>query len=100
LEVGVEGEPDEKTGMVVDFARLKNIVQREVIIHLDHAYLNDLSVPIGQSSFPYNQPTAENIVAWIYNRLEHYWTTNNERGEIAFLRLWETSDSYVEERLR
>lgn len=41
LVVTVKGKLDEQD-MVIDFALLKDIVQKEVIDILDHAYLNDI----------------------------------------------------------
>ena len=41
LEVTVRGEPDPITGMVIDLKRLKDIIQKEIITHVDHKHLND-----------------------------------------------------------
>ena len=45
--------------MALDFGDLKAIVNREVVDALDHRYLNDFI----------DNPTAENIAVWIWNRL-------------------------------
>jgi len=77
LEVTVQGEPDDK-GMIMDFAVLKDIVKKNVLDIIDHSYLNDII----------EQPTAENIVMWIWKKLE-------KEINLHELRLWETSDSSV-----
>src|SRR3984957_10804867 len=40
LEVTVAGEPDPVTGMVVDLADLKKILEQEVMRRMDHRHLN------------------------------------------------------------
>ena len=59
LEVTVERTVEPESGMVIDFADLKMVVQREVVDVLDHRNLNDIM----------ENPTAEVIVVWIWNRL-------------------------------
>ncbi|AFG36100.1 6-carboxytetrahydropterin synthase QueD [Fervidobacterium pennivorans subsp. shakshaketiis] len=82
LQIVVCGEKDEE-GMVIDFIELKEIVKREVLNYLDHAYINEI-IP---------QPSAENIAEWIWERLEKYLTT--ERYKLTEVRLWETPTSWV-----
>ena len=79
LEVAVEG-PIAENGMVLDFADLKAVVQREVIDHFDHTLLNDLL----------DNPTAEVIAANAWKRLEAAGLV------LAWVRLWETPTSSVE----
>lgn len=100
LEIGVEGFVNSKTGMVMDFSRLKEITSREIVDILDHAFLNDLRDEPGELgiNFPWEMPTAENMVDWIVLRLINRWDGTREGGEIIFVRLWETSTSYVEWR--
>ena len=59
LVVTVERAVDERSGMVIDFGELKQIVRREVIDLVDHKCLNDLI----------DNPTAELVVVWIWQRL-------------------------------
>jgi len=82
LQIVVCGEKDEE-GMVIDFVELKEIVKREVLSYLDHAYINEI-IP---------QPSAENIAEWIWERLEKYLTT--KRYKLTEVRLWETPTSWV-----
>jgi 6-pyruvoyltetrahydropterin/6-carboxytetrahydropterin synthase len=58
LQVSVEGAVG-SNGLVIDFLILKKIVREQVLDHLDHANLNEIL----------ENPTAENIVVWIWERL-------------------------------
>ena len=51
-----------KNGMVMDFGDLKKIL-KEVLLPLDHIFLNDLS------AFKKNSPTSENIAKYIFNEI-------------------------------
>ena len=91
LEVGIYGKIDEKTGMVIDFGELKNIVKENIIDELDHKLINDII----------SMPTAENMVVWIHEKLEGVMKTHRGFGEIirlSLIRLWETQTSYAEWR--
>ena len=65
LIVSVTGEVDTETGYVVDVKILKDFIKSEVEDVLDHKNLN-LEVP----EFKETNPTAENIVIFIYNKLK------------------------------
>ncbi|ODN29873.1 6-carboxytetrahydropterin synthase QueD [Fervidobacterium thailandense] len=82
LQVVVCGERDEE-GMVIDFIELKRIVQEHVLSVLDHSYINEIL----------QQPSAENIAEWIWNRLYPHLST--ERYRLSEIRLWETPTSFV-----
>jgi 6-pyruvoyltetrahydropterin/6-carboxytetrahydropterin synthase len=79
LEVTVEG-PLGDHGIVVDFADIKDVVERDVVAVYDHRYLNDLL----------DNPTAELLAAEIWKTVE--------AADLAVsrIRLWETADSFVE----
>ncbi|RYJ45618.1 6-pyruvoyl trahydropterin synthase family protein [Flavobacterium beibuense] len=64
LIVGVTGEIDPQTGYVIDIKVLKDIIAEEVEVPFDHKNLN-LDVP----EFKDLNPTAENIVVVIWNRI-------------------------------
>ena len=59
LEILLSGKLKDD-GMVIDFVELKKIVKKAIIEELDHKYLNDII----------SQPTAENIILWIWERLK------------------------------
>ena len=64
LDVSVTGEVDPKTGYVVDLAKLKEVVNREVIDKVDHRNLN-VEVDFMRNTIP----TTENIVVAIWRVL-------------------------------
>lgn len=78
LEIVVEGEQKEG-GMVIDFNELKEIVVREVWDKLDHTDLNEIM----------ENPTAENIADWIFDRLK-------KKIPLCCVRLWEGEGKWVE----
>ena len=86
LIVSVTGEVDPETGYVVDVKILKDFIKSEVEDVLDHKNLN-LEVP----EFKETNPTAENIVIFIYNKLEFVL---EERLELE-VTLYETPRNFV-----
>ncbi len=60
VDLVCEGTPDPRTGMVVDFAEIKNAFQpcHEL---LDHHYLNEVE--------GLEVPTSENLAKWIWDRV-------------------------------
>lgn len=60
VEIAVRGDVDQRTGWLIDFGDLRAIVE-PVIAELDHKMLNE--VP------GLTNPTSENIVRWIWERL-------------------------------
>ena len=78
LQVTIKGSVNEKTGMIMDFSELKDIVEEKVLSILDHSYLNDTV----------KNPTAENIAMWIWNKLASLLNLEE-------IKLWETPTSYV-----
>ena len=65
LIVSVTGEIDQETGYVIDMKVLKDIIKAEVEDAFDHKNLN-VEVP----EFKDLNPTAENIVVVIYNKIK------------------------------
>lgn len=78
LEIVIEGDV-KKDGMIIDFVKMKTIVEAEVIEKLDHQQLNDL----------FESPTAEHIINWIAEQLE---------GKLPLysIKLWEGHGKWVE----
>jgi 6-pyruvoyltetrahydropterin/6-carboxytetrahydropterin synthase len=91
LEVTVEGEPDPVTGMVFDLRELKEILNQEVVEPMDHRFLNREVQP-----FDRIVPTAENIAAEIWRRLDWRIKRRHQSARLAKVRLYETSDLYVD----
>lgn len=58
--VTIAGEPDEHSGMIMDFVEIERIVKELVVDKIDHRDLNDFL----------ENPTAEFIVKWFWELLE------------------------------
>ncbi len=88
LQIGVKGEIDPDTGMVIDFKKLNGLVDNLVIRKMDHQLLNN----IADGRFPANNPTAELMSQYIFAELQ----ANLPDGVIMdFVKLWETPTSYA-----
>jgi len=61
VRVFVRGEPEERIGWVMDFGDVKTAFQ-PILDRLDHYYLNDIE--------GLENPTAEVLARWIWQRLE------------------------------
>ncbi len=80
VEVEIEGEELDDTGLLADFKELKRICE-EVLAPLDHAYLNDIG--------PFNRvnPTTENIAAHICREVQ---AAMPETLEVISVTCWES----------
>ncbi len=87
LEVSVTGEPDPVTGYVVDLGLLKQIVERDLLDHVDHRNFS-VDVPAMAGT----NPTSENIILMFWRVLEPAIRPRT----LSRLRLWETENNYVE----
>tara|TARA_B100000575_G_scaffold252921_1_gene221208 strand:+ start:9019 stop:9423 length:405 start_codon:yes stop_codon:yes gene_type:complete len=87
LIVSLTGNIDPETGYVYDISKLKNLIKSEVEDYLDHKNLNTDIV-----EFANLNPTAENIVVLIYNRLIKHFK-NNLKLKVT---LYETPRNFVE----
>jgi 6-pyruvoyltetrahydropterin/6-carboxytetrahydropterin synthase len=88
--VTVKGMPDPLTGFIIDVKKLSLIIKSEVIDHLDHSNLNlDVDfIPKGM------QPTTENLVILIWQRLEK--GLEGHTCKLHAIKLWETETIYAE----
>jgi len=87
LDVKVVGEIDPETGYVIDLKQLSDIIQEEVHDKFDHTNLN-----LDTEEFKNLNPTGENIVVVIYNKLRNRL---DKKYELQ-IRLWETEKNYFE----
>jgi 6-pyruvoyltetrahydropterin/6-carboxytetrahydropterin synthase len=87
LEVSVRGTIEQRTGYVMDLARLKEVVSKEIVDRVDHRNLN-LDVDFMRGIIP----TTENLVVGIWNILQPAIAP----AELALLRLWESENNRVE----
>ena len=79
LFVVLEGQPDPRSGMIMDFVLLQAAVQKGVLDRIDHQTLNDFM----------ENPTAELLVRWIWKELAA------TLPGLAELRLFETDEFAV-----
>lgn len=61
VEIHVGGPVDPMTGWIVDFADIKTAF-KPILNRLDHYYLNDIE--------GLENPTSENLAAWIWHQLQ------------------------------
>jgi 6-pyruvoyltetrahydropterin/6-carboxytetrahydropterin synthase len=79
LEVTVDRPVAEESGLAIDFHDLKRVVREKVLDDLDHGYVNDLM----------DNPTAERMAVWIWERLE------GDLPGLVEIELHETADCSV-----
>ena len=79
LLVFVEGPVDPKTGLSIDFVKVKELVHELVLDDIDH---NDLNRVL-------ENPTAENVVVWMWGQLQPHLEGLKE------MQLYETDDAAV-----
>ena len=91
LQVGMTGSINPKTGMVIDFSKLKKLVG-EFVDFMDHECLNTIK----SNAFPAMMPTAEYMVLWLSLKLTSF--LRQEEPRLTFIRLYETPTSYAEWR--
>jgi len=60
IREGVENDP--QAGMVMDYGKVKRIVQPLVDVYLDHWHLNDTT--------GLTNPTSEELARWVYKKLK------------------------------
>jgi 6-pyruvoyltetrahydropterin/6-carboxytetrahydropterin synthase len=87
LIVKIIGEPDEKTGYVMDLKKLSDLVKEKIIERFDHKNLN-----LDTEEFKNLNPTAENIVVVIYELLRPHIPKEKDMQ----IRLYETPRNFVE----
>lgn len=103
LHVEVDGEVNQDTGFVVDFAELKGVVERAVIDQVDHQHLGECNL-IGNAFLPsavnYSAvfgpgfyPSSENLVAAFVRILRPYIQELSPTADLLSLVLEETCTS-------
>lgn len=78
MEVTIEGEPNSDDGMILDFKKLKKIVNKRVVDKLDHKLINDVI----------KNPSAEFIAIWAWDQLK-------DDVNLKQIKIYETPNSYV-----
>jgi 6-pyruvoyltetrahydropterin/6-carboxytetrahydropterin synthase len=91
IEVIVRGEKLDSAGLLIDFKEVNECTNR-ILGELDHSFLNELP------QFQNQNPSSENIAAYIFNKLSN--TLNGKHIEVTKVTAWEsdtTSASYIRE---
>lgn len=78
--VGIEGEVDEHTGFLMDFADVDRVVD-PVVALLDHYFLNEIE--------GLENPTSEVLAAWLWRRIQPSLPL------LSFIEVSETCDARV-----
>ncbi len=79
LQVSVTGKPNPRDGMIIDFEEVRKKTWELALNQCDHHTLNDFL----------DNPTAENVIVWIWDRLKP------QLPQLKELRLWETPEYCV-----
>ncbi|MFC6224072.1 6-pyruvoyl tetrahydropterin synthase family protein [Hymenobacter artigasi] len=87
LTVRLTGEIDPETGYVYDLKRLSDLIKHEVLDRYDHRNLN-----LDTEEFRHLNPTAENIVVVIWQRLRPHL----DAALALSVTLYETDRNFVE----
>ncbi|MEZ4697539.1 MAG: 6-carboxytetrahydropterin synthase [Rhodothermales bacterium] len=89
LFITLEGEPDPETGFVYDLAKLKQIVEDNVVSQVDHKNLN-LDVPFLEGTLT----STENLAIGIWNQIKPHI----QGADLVSVRIVETENNIVEYR--
>lgn len=87
LEVTFAGEPDPRTGMVINFFELDAIVKNRVIARLDHRNLNE-----DVEEFKTTASTVEMIAKYVWERL----CGAVPGARLHRVRVWEDQESFAD----
>ncbi len=94
VEVTLEGERLDSTGLLVDFVEIKRLL-RGIIERLDHRFLND--VP------PFDEwnPSAENMARYFYEEMAKGLEADRREApvRVAQVKIWETDTTTATYRL-
>ncbi len=87
MEVTVAGNPDPKTGYVIDLKKLSELIDGVILSKVDHKHLN-FDVPELEGIIP----TAENIALVFWSLLEPHIT----EGKLHKIRVAESDNNFAE----
>jgi 6-pyruvoyltetrahydropterin/6-carboxytetrahydropterin synthase len=87
IEVCVVGEPNPKTGFIVDLKKVKSVLKKYFLDKVDHKNLNS------DVDFLYGIiPTTENVVIAAWSQIQPHIT----EGKLFSIRLYETENNFAE----
>jgi 6-pyruvoyltetrahydropterin/6-carboxytetrahydropterin synthase len=82
VQVAAEGEKLDETGLLLDFAELKQLL-RKTSDYLDHQFINDLK------PFDVLNPSAENMAKFFFEEIQK----GLPDSKISWVKVWETDTS-------
>jgi 6-pyruvoyltetrahydropterin/6-carboxytetrahydropterin synthase len=82
VQVGVEGEALDESGLLLDFTELKRLL-RQTSNYLDHQFINELK------PFDVINPSAENLAKFFHDEIQK----DLSGARVAWVRVWETDTS-------
>jgi 6-pyruvoyltetrahydropterin/6-carboxytetrahydropterin synthase len=85
VQITVQGEQLDSTGLLVDFLDVKGLIGG-VVDYLDHQFINDLP------PFDELNPSAENIAKYFYDRVSG-GLKNEVPVRVSEVKVWETDTS-------
>ncbi|MBI4905480.1 MAG: 6-carboxytetrahydropterin synthase [Acidobacteria bacterium] len=91
LEVVVQGEPDNITGLIVPVSKLDALVRTAVLADYENKFMN-AEIP----TYATVVPTTENVTSDIHCRLRAAWPSDFAGTSLATVRIWETKRNIVE----
>jgi len=83
VQVVIEGQQLDGTGLLVDFIDVKNLMG-SVIARLDHQFLNEIA------PFDVKNPSAENIAEYFYEQMTTGLAETPVPVRIREVKIWET----------
>jgi 6-pyruvoyltetrahydropterin/6-carboxytetrahydropterin synthase len=83
VQVVIEGERLDGTGLLVDFIDVKDLMG-SVIARLDHQFLNEVA------PFDVKNPSAENIAEYFYEQMSAGLAATPAPVRIREVKIWET----------
>ena len=83
VQVKIEGDRLDETGLLVDFIDVKNVM-RGVIERLDHQFLNEVA------PFDVKNPSAENIAEYFHQQMTTGLADTPVPVRITEVKVWET----------
>jgi 6-pyruvoyltetrahydropterin/6-carboxytetrahydropterin synthase len=83
VQVVIEGDRLDETGMLVDFLDVKSTM-RGIIERLDHVFLNDIT------PFDVKNPSAENIAEYFHQEMTRGLGSPSVPVRVREVKVWET----------
>jgi 6-pyruvoyltetrahydropterin/6-carboxytetrahydropterin synthase len=81
IEISLTGDRLDDTGLLIDFREVKDTTDG-ILEELDHSLLNELP------QFQHQNPSSENIAAYVFKRLSS--KLNNNRVRVTKVTAWES----------